>query len=111
MAQLRDAHTSDIIATGTPLELALIADKIGGAEVLFDDVGAAFDPAAVIEAAKANADGLAAALKAAKADDKPTLEKAAQAASAELEVATADTDATSRRLDAARQRRTDAEGT
>lgn len=50
MAQLRDKHTSAFIAEGTPLEMALLAQKLGPDEVLFDDVGLKFDPQAVLDA-------------------------------------------------------------
>lgn len=50
MAQLRDAQTSEILAEGSPLEVALIAQTLGRREVLFDDVGQGFDPDAVIAA-------------------------------------------------------------
>lgn len=81
MAQLRDAKTSELIAEGTPLEVALAAGQLGkGAvvgvgealaddvEVIFDDVGLGFDPAAVIAAHQENVDGLAAVSQDAKAD-------------------------------------------
>lgn len=61
MAQLRDRHTSELILEGTPLEVALVAEQLGPAEVLFDDVGAAFDPAAVRQAHHANLEALQAA--------------------------------------------------
>ena len=50
MAQLRDAQTSEILAEGSPTEVVLIADQLGRAEVLFDDVGQGFDPDAVLAA-------------------------------------------------------------
>ena len=58
MAQLRDAQSSQILAEGTPIEMVLLADRIGHDEVLFDDVGPAFDPDAVRRAHQAQADGL-----------------------------------------------------
>ena len=75
MAQLRDALTSELIAEGSPLEVALAAralarpaavigpgdDLPAGTELLYDDVGAAFDPAAVIAAHEENVAGLEAA--------------------------------------------------
>lgn len=48
MAQLRDIRTSEFIFEGTPEECVLLADKIGRDEVLFDGVGEAFDPDAVL---------------------------------------------------------------
>jgi hypothetical protein len=48
MAQLRDKITSELLAEGTPLEVALVAELIGFDEIIFDDVGQAFDPAAVL---------------------------------------------------------------
>lgn len=52
MAQLRDAHTSELVADGDPLELVLLADRLGltvgvvhkagdvdGLELVLDDVG------------------------------------------------------------------------
>lgn len=48
MAQLRDIQTSEFIFEGTPEECVLLADKIGRDEVLFDGVGEAFDPDAVL---------------------------------------------------------------
>lgn len=54
MAQLRDAQTSELIAEGTPEEIAFAAEAFAADEVLFDDVGgvardgrALFDPVAV----------------------------------------------------------------
>jgi hypothetical protein len=47
MAQLRDQRTSELLATGTPLEIATCAADM--TEVIFDDVGPAFD-AAVLRA-------------------------------------------------------------
>jgi hypothetical protein len=61
VAQLRDKTTSALIVEGTPLEVASVAQDLGFDEVLFDDVGAAFDPLAVIAAHKENVEGLAAA--------------------------------------------------
>lgn len=39
MAQLRDVQTSELLATGAPADLLLIADKIGPERVMWDDVG------------------------------------------------------------------------
>lgn len=50
MAQLRDAISSQFLAEGTPLEVALLAQEIGFDEVIFDDVGVGFDPQALIAA-------------------------------------------------------------
>lgn len=57
MAQLRDAQTSEIIAEGTPLEIATVAEAFAAGDVIFDGVGAVdrngkslFDPAAVRQA-------------------------------------------------------------
>jgi hypothetical protein len=67
MAQLRDAQTSQYMADGSPDEMVLLAEEIGRAEVLFDGVGLAFDPAATLAshrdrviASKRPTDGLAA---------------------------------------------------
>lgn len=57
MAQLRDARTSEILHEGTPLEVALLAEKIGRDEVLFDDVGEGFDPDAVLEVHTSQVEG------------------------------------------------------
>jgi hypothetical protein len=63
MPQLRCAQTSELLAEGTPLEIATVAEAFAAGEVLFDDVGgvdrngvSTFDPAAV---RKARADELA----------------------------------------------------
>lgn len=76
MAQLRDAHTSALIAEGTPVELVTIADELGlnagivgidetadelGLDVIYDDVGLGFDPDAVRQARDENIAGLKAA--------------------------------------------------
>lgn len=53
MAQLRDKQTSECIAEGTPLEIVLLADKIGRDEFIFDDVGEGFDPEEVLSQHKA----------------------------------------------------------
>lgn len=70
MAQLRDKQTSEIVFEGTPLEVATLANEIGVGEVLFDDVGEAFDHAAVV---KANVDD-ATALESVAADTKESAE-------------------------------------
>lgn len=46
MAQLRDKLTSEVVFEGTPLEVSTLANEIGVGEVLFDDTGHDFDPAA-----------------------------------------------------------------
>lgn len=53
MAQLRDRQTSVLIAEGTPIALALIAERIGYDDVLFDDSGAGFDAAAALASHRA----------------------------------------------------------
>lgn len=81
MAQLRDAKTSELLAEGSPLEVALAAKQLGKSEVvgideepkaptdvIFDDVGLGFDPAAVIANHEENLEGLAAASKDPKLD-------------------------------------------
>lgn len=47
MPQLRCAQTSEILAEGTPLEIATAAEQFAKGDVIFDDVGGGFDPAAV----------------------------------------------------------------
>lgn len=91
MAILRDSRTSAAIAVGTPLEMVLLADELGRGEVLFDDVGQAFDPDAVLEAHQANKKGLTAARKGERnADTKASIDaaledrKAAETRAAEL---------------------------
>lgn len=44
LAQLRDATTGELIAEGTPTEVALLAAQVP--DVLLDSVGVAFDPVA-----------------------------------------------------------------
>lgn len=72
MAQLRDAHTSELVAEGDPLALVHVARELGkravvaqageelpdDAELLYDDVGVGFNPDAVLEANADNLDGL-----------------------------------------------------
>lgn len=60
--QLRDAQTSELIAEGTPEEIAIAAQAFDAADILFDDVGAVdnhgksvFKP---VEVRKRNADDL-----------------------------------------------------
>lgn len=71
MAQLRDRHTSELLAEGQPEELALAAERIGRARVIFDDVGEAFDVDAVLAAHRDRLEGLARAVTEteAQADD------------------------------------------
>ncbi len=57
MSQLRDMQTSELIAEGTPLEIVLVAQRLGPGEVLYDDVGLAFDPAAVLAIYQQSVDG------------------------------------------------------
>lgn len=47
MAQLRCAQTSELLAEGTPLEIATAADGFPKGDVLFDGVGEKFNPAEV----------------------------------------------------------------
>lgn len=105
MAQLRDVQTSELIAEGTPLELALIAGRLGEREVLFDDVGEGFDPAAVRQAAEQNAAGLEGAAAEATGDDAARLAEAAAEARADLELDVAAANEAARELEAARARR------
>jgi hypothetical protein len=63
MAQLRDAVTSELLCEGTPLEVVLVAEQLGRADVCFDGVASehdpdAFDPDAVLHAHAAQVDGL-----------------------------------------------------
>jgi hypothetical protein len=64
MAQLRCAQTSEILAEGTPLEIATAAEAFDSADVIFDDVPAGFDPAAVRKFRAGEIDGLQRALAA-----------------------------------------------
>lgn len=75
MAQLRDAQTSELIAEGTPLEVAIVARRIGFDEVLFDDVGENFDPAATLDAYDRELAGLEQAVAAAKGEARAELEE------------------------------------
>jgi hypothetical protein len=69
MAQLRDAHTSELIAEGTPLEVALIAAGLDDDGLLFDDVGHGFDPRTTIDAHNVRVEGLSYAVRQAPEDD------------------------------------------
>jgi hypothetical protein len=67
--QLRDAQTSELIAEGTPLEVATLAAEMDPADVLFDGAGgvdtrgvSTFDPAEVRRVRAAELDALVAAL-------------------------------------------------
>lgn len=94
MAQLRDAQTSEIIAEGTPVEVALIAETLGVTNVLFDDVGPAFNPATVVQEHKDRVKGLRDA----------NLRDAEQEARAAERNATSKTDPADKALKAARDR-------
>jgi hypothetical protein len=80
MAQLRDAHSSELLFVGTPIEVVALAEKLGRDEVVFDDVGLEFDPDAVLKAHEARLAGLEAA---AKDSEQPVTEAAVKAARAE----------------------------
>lgn len=54
MAQLRDAVTSELLGEGTPTQVAAIGERIGFAEVIFDDVGESFDPVEVLRVHREN---------------------------------------------------------
>lgn len=83
MAQLRDAKTGELLAEGTPNEIALTARELGrkavvvgpgeelpaDADLIFDDVGFGFDPAAVLQARADNLDGLRSAIADPDTDD------------------------------------------
>lgn len=60
--QLRCAQTSELIAEGTPLEIATVAQDFADGDVLFDGVGGTFDPAAVRKFRNDEIAGLQAAL-------------------------------------------------
>lgn len=87
MAQLRDAQTSELIAEGTPLEVALIAGELGRKDVLFDGVGEAFDADAVIAAHRENVEGLErGAREATGGDEKKQMRAAHRQAAGEFDV-------------------------
>lgn len=69
MAQLRDSVTSELIADGTPEEVVLIAQELEEGSYLFDDVGLAFNPEAVLEARQGRLDELQTTLENPKASD------------------------------------------
>lgn len=54
MAQIRDAVTSELLGDGTPVQVAAIGERIGFAEVIFDDVGESFDPVEVLRVHREN---------------------------------------------------------
>ncbi|MBA3240080.1 MAG: hypothetical protein H0T60_02545 [Acidobacteria bacterium] len=84
MAQLRDAKTSEFLAEGTLLEVAVLARGYNNDEVIFDGAAEAFEPASVIEQAEESAEGFEAVAKStAKAISKETKE-AAKAEAARL---------------------------
>lgn len=60
MAQLRDARTSELLASGTPLEIATCAAEM--TEIIFDDVGTAFEAAGLRARYDAELTGLQGAL-------------------------------------------------
>jgi hypothetical protein len=62
VAQLRCAQTGELLAEGTPLEIVTAAAKFPDDEVMYDDVGAGFDPDAVRKARADEIAGLQAAL-------------------------------------------------
>jgi hypothetical protein len=80
MAQLRDAKTSELLAEGTPEEIARAAEGFVAGEVLFDDVGAVgkdgvslFDPVAVRKRHSDDLVALESAVDATPEDHKPAL--------------------------------------
>lgn len=92
MPQLRDAHTSELIAEGTPTELVTIADELGlkagvvgvgetpdGLDAIYDDVGLGFDPDAVRRARDENLASLKAASTAKATPDTEQREQIKQA--------------------------------
>lgn len=86
MAQLRDAETSECVFEGTPLEVAAVAAELGN-DVIFDDVGTKFDPAAVLKAHDENVSGLEVTAKDTKTDKstRDSARDAAKQAKAEVE--------------------------
>lgn len=120
MAQLRDAQTSALIAEGTPTELVTLAEEMGlkagvvgpgetagGLDAIYDDVGAGFDPDAVVAARDENITGLKkASTKTATPDDeqRESIKEAHAAAVAEVEEAKGKSKAVQSRLDDARSR-------
>jgi hypothetical protein len=79
MVQLRDVKTSELIAEGEAYELVCLADHLGREEVLFDDVGAAFDPDAVMAVREAEIDGFKSAAKDSEGDEAKALRERAKA--------------------------------
>lgn len=86
MAILRDAVTSEFIFEGTPLQVVRLADQLGRDEVLFDAVGPAFDPDAVLRAHGETVEGLSGALGEARGSDRTSLQRAVNVAQAEANV-------------------------
>jgi hypothetical protein len=68
MAVLRDKVTSAPLFEGSAVEAVLVADQLGRDEVIFDDVGAEFDPDAVITAHDENISTAQATLSSSDAD-------------------------------------------
>lgn len=60
MAQLRDALTGELLAEGTPFQVIVAAAEVGRDNVMFDDVGTRFDPAAIRAAYESDIEGLTA---------------------------------------------------
>jgi hypothetical protein len=112
MAQLRDAQTSELIAEGDALDLVVIADELGFDEVLFDDVGEHFDPAAALEERRGRAPALDEVAASASVDDDGRA-RAADAAKRErdflAELVGGRTEAAASALETARERATDVE--
>jgi len=104
--QLRDAHTSELIAEGSPLEVALLALELGPDEVLFDGAGDTFDPDAVIAHHRERLEGLqgAARDRGLPDDHRKDLQRAVKAAQAELELDAGQVKAATAELEAARAR-------
>lgn len=105
MAQLRDGRTGELLAEGAPVEMVALADALGRGEVMFDDVGAAFDPDAVRQAHEQHAAGLDDAATGEKdRDAKDRLREAAKATRAALHPPKAQVDRAKRRQAEARNR-------
>ena len=86
MAQLRDAHTSEIAVEGSAEHVALAAEQFAAGEVIFDDVGEGFDAAVVVAAYRDRVSGLDAAATDAEGDDATRLRAAhEQAVAVEIE--------------------------
>ena len=76
MAQLRDAHTSEIAVEGSAEQVALAAEQFAPGEVTFDDVGEGFDATVVVTAYRDRVSGLDAAATDAEGDDATRLRAA-----------------------------------